>query len=392
MLTMYGLGTIVGGGFYALTGEVARSAGMLTPWAFLVSAVIALFSAFSFAELSARFPYSAGEAQYVENAFGKKWLAATVGWLVIVTGVVSAATLANAFAGFLEHFITAPDWLIICLMVVGLGLVTAWGISESAILVLLVTLIEIGGLVFIIIVAGHNLQDVPHRWRELIPSSLDQGSGILIGAYLAFYSFIGFEDMVNLAEEVRRPKRNLPIAILVSVIITGVLYCLVSLVTVLASPVEKLAASESPLALALGDWESAAATITVIGMLAGLNGALVQMVMSSRVAYGLSGKGQAPARFANVNYWTQTPLEATFAVTVVVLVLALWFPIMALAKATSTILLVVFALVNFSLWWIKRREASPPEEGPNYPIWLPMLGGVNCTAFLIFHAVVSFGS
>lgn len=390
MLTFYGLGTIVGGGFYALTGEVAAEAGMLTPWAFLASAGIALFSAFSFAELSARFPYSAGEARYIQEAFGRKWLAAAIGWLVIATGVVSAATLANAFTGFVQRFIAAPDWLIICLMVIGLGLVTAWGINESAILALVVTLVEIGGLIFIVVVAGHNLQNAPARWNELLPSfSMGQWSGILMGAYLAFYSFIGFEDMVNVAEEVKRPKRNLPIAILLSVIITGLLYFVVSLVTVLAAPLAELSASKSPLALALGDWEGAAATITVIGMLAGLNGALVQMVMSSRVAYGLARKGQAPARFEHVNARTRTPLEATLAVTVVVLVLALWFPTAALAKATSTILLVVFALVNFSLWWIKRRETAPPEEGPNYPIWLPMTGCLVCTAFLIFHAVVS---
>lgn len=179
MLTFYGLGTIVGGGFYALTGEVAAEAGMLTPWAFLASAGIALFSAFSFAELSARFPYSAGEARYVQEAFGRKWLAAAFGWLVIATGVVSAATLANAFTGFVQRFIAAPDWLIVLPMVIGLGLVTAWGINQSAILALLVTLIEIGGLVFIVVVAGHNLQSAPARWSELIPSfSMDQWSGI----------------------------------------------------------------------------------------------------------------------------------------------------------------------------------------------------------------------
>ena len=391
MLTFYGLGTIVGGGFYALTGEVAAEAAMLTPWAFLASAGIALFSAFSFAELSARYPYSAGEARYVQEAFGRKWLAATIGWLVIATGVVSAATLANAFAGFLQRFIDAPDWAIICPMVIGLGLVTAWGINESAILALLVTLVEIGGLVFIVVVAGHHLPNVRARWSEMVPSfSTDQWSGILMGAYLAFYSFIGFEDMVNVAEEVKRPKRNLPIAILLSVIISGLLYFVVSLVSVLAVPLEELSASKSPLALALGDWQGAAAAITVIGMLAGLNGGLVQMVMSSRVVYGLAGKGHAPALFANVNAATRTPLEATLAVTVVVLVLALWFPITALAKATSTILLVVFALVNLSLWRIKRREPEAPEEVPNYPIWLPIIGCGVCTAFLIFHAVASF--
>jgi amino acid transporter len=382
-------GTIVGGGFYALTGKVVGEAGMLTPWAFLAASVIALFSAFSFAELSARLPYSAGEARYVDEAFGKQWLAAAIGWVVIATGVLSPATLANAFAGFLQRFVAAPDWLIICLMVIGLGLVTCWGISEWAIVALLVTLVEIGGLAFILLAAGHHLQTAPARWRELVPAfSLSQCSGVFMGAYLAFYSFIGFEDMVNVAEEVKRPKRSLPIAILLSVVITGLLYFIVSLVTVLSAFMEELAASKSPLSLALGNWGAAGAVITVIGMLAGLNGALVQVVMSSRVAYGLARKQQAPARFASVNSWTRTPPEATIPITVVVLALALCFPLTSLVKATNTILLMVFAFVNLFLSKIKRDEAEPPDEGPNYPIWLPMVGFLVCAVFLVFHAAM----
>ena len=128
MLTFYGLGTIVGGGFYALAGKVSVQAGMLTPVAFVVASLIAMFSAFSYAELSARYPYSAGEAHYVLAAFRKVWPSAMVGWAVIATGVVSAATLAVAFAGFVRSLVDVPEWLVVCAMVIGLGLVAAWGI------------------------------------------------------------------------------------------------------------------------------------------------------------------------------------------------------------------------------------------------------------------------
>lgn len=386
MITLYGVGTIVGGGFYALTGKVAGEAGMLTPWAFLAAAAIALLSAFSFAELAARFPVSAGEAQYVREAFGRRWLSTVVGWMVIATGVVSAATLANAFAGFVQQFVELPDWLIVCGMVLALGAITAWGINESAILALVVTLVEIGGLMLILAVAGGSLADVPARWRELTPTALGDWSGIFLGAYLAFYSFIGFEDMVNVAEEVKRPQRNLPIAILVSVAVTGAIYFLVSLVTVLSADQKELIAANSPLSLALGDWRFGGASIAVVGMLAGLNGALVQMVMASRVAYGLAGGRQAPAIFGRVNRLTHTPLEATAAVTAIVLLLALWLPLTALAAATSTILLVVYGLVNLALWRIKGREPQSPGEAPCYPRWLPLTGAIACGAFLLFQA------
>lgn len=386
MITIYGLGTMVGGGFYALTGKVAGKAAMLTPWAFLAAAAIALLSAFSFAELSARFPVSAGEAHYVREGFGRKWLSACVGWMVIATGVVSAATLANAFAGFVQTFVAVPQWLIICGMVVGLGLITAWGITESAVAALVVTIVEIGGLLLILIVAGGSLRDVPDRWRELTPSaSLADMSSILLGAYVAFYSFVGFEDMVNVAEEVKRPQRTLPIAILLSVVITALIYFLVALVTVLSVSQQDLVGSHSPLSLALGDWRFGRGTITAIGMLAGLNGGLVQIVMASRVTYGLAGKGHAPKLFARIHPATRTPLEATAAASVVVLAFALWLPLEPLARVTSTILLCVYTLVNLALWTIKGRHPTPAKDAPCYPRWLPLTGSVLCMAFLLFQ-------
>ena len=389
MLTLYGLGTIVGGGFYALVGQVAAEAGMHTPLAFLVSALIALLSAFSFAELSARFPYSAGEAHYILEAFQRPWLSTLVGWLVIATGVVSAATLANAFAGFLQRLIVVPETLIICVMVVGLGLVAAWGVGESVLVAVIITVIEVGGLIWIVFAAGDALWALADQsqWHPLVPrASFADWSGIFLGAYLAFYSFVGFEDMVNMAEEVKQPQRNLPLAILISLGLTTLLYCCVSLVTVLAVPLDRLVQSTSPLSLTIDD-ERGAAAIVFVGMLAGVNGALVQIVMASRVAYGLAKKGQALAVWSRVHPVTRTPLQATLAATGCVLILALWFPLVTLAKATSTILLVVYGLVHLSLWTIKRREPRPGYDGPCYPRWLPMLGFNVSVAFLVFHTV-----
>ncbi len=138
MITFYGLGTIVGGGFYALMGKVSGEAGMLTPVAFLVASLIAMLTAFSYAELSARYPYSAGEAHYMGVAVRKLWPSVVVGWAVIATGVVSAATLADVFAGFVRSLIDVPQWLVLCGMVIGLGLVAAWGIGQSALFALII--------------------------------------------------------------------------------------------------------------------------------------------------------------------------------------------------------------------------------------------------------------
>ena len=388
MITFYGLGTIVGGGFYALVGKVSAEAGMYTPIAFLVASVIAMFSAFSYAELSARYPYSAGEAHYVMVAFRRIWPSALVGWAVILTGVVSAATLADAFAGFVRTLIEAPHWLVICLMVLALSLVAIWGIGESAVMALVITVVELGGLLVIVIVAGDRLGTIPQRWAELTPGfSFHAWSGILVGGYLAFYSFVGFEDMVNVAEEVKDPVRNLPIAILASLGVTTLLYVLVTLVAILAIDQRELAVSDSPLSLVFERGSRAAAIITGIGMLSGLNGALVQIVMASRVAYGMARRHVAPSVFAKIHPRTRTPIAATYAVAAVVLVLALGLPIVVLAKVTSTILLVVYSLVNLSLVVVKSRDRERPAAGPSYPIWLPITGVVTCVGFVSFHLI-----
>ncbi|HJN10571.1 MAG TPA: amino acid permease [Pirellulaceae bacterium] len=388
MLTFYGLGTIVGGGFYALIGEVSAEAGMLMPLAFLAAALIGLLSAFSFAELSARYPVSAGESQYVLEAFGRRWLSAVVGWMVILTGVVSAATLARAFARFAETLVAVPDEWVIAAVVIGLGVIAAWGIAESVWLATIITIIEVGGLLFVCFAGSNHLAAVPDRWPELIPSfSFTEWSSIFLGAYVAFYSFVGFEDLVNVAEEVKQPHRTLPAAILISLGLTALLYGLVTLVAVLAVPMEQLAESKSPLSLIVGEGTTAAKVMACIGMLAGVNGALVQIVMASRVAYGMSKIGLAPRVFSNVHQLRQTPIEATSAGALCVLLLALWFPLIWLAKATSTILLIIYALVNLSLLVIKRRHPDPQGEGPRYAIWLPLLGFTSCVMFLVFHAV-----
>ncbi len=194
--------------------------------------------------------------------------------------------------------------------------------------------------------------------------------------------------MVNIAEEVKRPKRNLPIAILLSLGITTALYVLVTLVVVLSVPQRELTQSDSPLSLIFAQGGRPAALITGVGMLSGLNGALVQIVMAARVSYGLAQKKLAPRSLAKVHPRTRTPVRATFVVTGIVLVLALWLPIVALAKATSTVLLLVYAVVNLSLLVIRLRR-DDKAAGPVFPIAIPIIGLVTCVAFLLFHAALA---
>ena len=169
LITFYGLGTILGAGIYVLIGKVAGAAGMYAPISFGLAAVIAGFTAFSYAELSARYPRSAGEAVYVQEAFHTFWLSASVGWAVVATGIISTATMANGFVGYLLLYIEPADWLIISVFVISLGILAAWGISESAWVATIITILEVVGLCMVLIIAGDNLAQLPARWNELVP-------------------------------------------------------------------------------------------------------------------------------------------------------------------------------------------------------------------------------
>lgn len=389
LITFYGLGTILGAGVYVLIGKIAGIAGIYAPFAFLLAAIVAFFTALSYAELSARYPLSAGAALYVEKAFSRRWLSAILGWSVVLTGIVSAGTMVNGFVGYLNIFIQSPPWLSITVLVVVLGLLAAWGINESVGTVAVITLVEVFGLILVLFMAGESLTELPERWRELVPPlSGSLWLSIALGAFLAFYAFIGFEDMVNVAEEVKNPSRNLPLSILLALSIATLLYMLVALVSVLALPLDLLAGSDAPLASIIEHKVGRSpVTISLISLVAVVNGALVQIIMGSRLVYGMSCRNMAPGLFNEVNHRTQTPIRATILITLLILVLALWLPLVTLAKATSFIILVVFALVNLSLFYLKLRGEPNPDGVVNYPLWVPIIGFLLCVGLLILQVL-----
>jgi APA family basic amino acid/polyamine antiporter len=387
LIMFYGLGTILGAGIYVLVGKVAGHAGLYAPISFFVASALAAFSAFSYAELSGRYPKSAGEAVYVYEALGSRPLSVLVGLLIVAVGIVSTGTMANGLIGYVQLFVDVPRWLIISALVLGLGLLAAWGIRQSVIAATLITVVEVFGLLLVLWVGRGSLSTLPARWPELVPNGDSLvWVGILLGAFLAFYAYIGYEDMVNVAEEVKTPTRNLPLAILTVLAITTLLYVSVSLVAVLAVPPEALATTGAPMALvferATGTTPTVIALISVISV---VNGALIQVIMAARILFGLSRQGWLPRQLGTVHPMTRTPLVATSLITGLILVFSLWLPLVALARATSFITLTVFALVNFALWWIKRR--IPRVEGVlAFPRWVPFLGLVANLSFVVFQA------
>ena len=372
-LTLYGLGVTIGAGIYVLIGQVAGLAGAAAPFAFLLAAAVAGLTAMSFAELSVRLPHSAGEAVYVRQGLGSPALALATGLGVAMTGTVAASAVLIGASGYIATLLPVAPWLIALVLVVLLTALALWGIAESVAAIGLVTLIEIGGLLVILAVATPaTLQGDLWPAAGSVPFTLTGFTGAVV---VAFFAFIGFEDMVNVVEEVRAPQRTMPLAIALTLITTALLYVSLACVAMgVAGPLE-LAESSAPLALVFERATGlSAAPFAVVAGFATVNGVLVLMIMASRVFYGLSRQGSLPAFLGGVWARTGTPAAATLVVAAVVLVCALSLPLALLAQATSMLTLASFTLVNVALIALKRR--APGGEGFRVPAWWPWLAAL----------------
>lgn len=374
MLVLYGLGTTVGAGIYALTGEVAGVAGMRAPLSFLVAAVLAGVTGLSFAELAGRLPRAAGEAVFVEHAFARRRVTSLVGAAVMLAGVVAAAAITNAFGGYLSDLIGVSRTTLVLGLVVVLTLVTISGAKESVLAAAVFTVIEIVGLLLVVWTARDVLPDAPGRAGDLLglPTGLDDWSGVLAGGFLAFFAFLGFEDIDAVAEETEDAPVTLPRAIVITLGVTLILYLLVSAVAVLVVDPAELGRSDAPLTLV---YERSGGRGELLGGIAGLamvNGALVQLVMVPRVAYGLSQLAVLPPWIGVISPRTHTPIRATVIGAVVVAVLATTVDLGPLARVTSATTMAIFIAINAALIAIRRREGVSSTF--HVPVWLPYVG------------------
>ena len=385
LLTLYGLGVTVGAGIYVLVGATAQQAGAYAPFSFLVAAIVVSLTALSYAELSTRYPVSAGEAAYVEAGFGAEWLAVLVGLAVAASGMISASAVAMGAASYLHGLVGFSESLLTICVVVVMGLIAIWGIAESVIIAAVITVIEIFGLLFVI--AWGQLMSDPQGYAaiEIIPSiDPDIWRGILAASLLAFFAFVGFEDMANVAEEVRDPVRTIPKAILWTLLLATGLYIATSATVLMVVPLDRLSLSAAPLSLIFTEAHSSVKQgFGVVAIVATVNGVLIQTIMASRVLYGLADRGHLPEILARVAPKTQTPVVATIFVVGIILILTQALPIAVLAERTSQIVLFVFVLVNLSLIRLKFKNVS---VGAHFqvPLAVPILGVI--TSAMLFAA------
>jgi len=393
---IYGIGIILGAGIYALIGKVYGSAGGASWIAFIVAAVIALMTGLSYAELSSVFPKSAAEYTYVKEAFpNKKAFQFTVGWILIFSGFISIATVALGFAGYLSSWMGAGSLIIIAVVLIAiLTVVNFIGIEESAKLNMVFTFVEAAGVIFIIVIGFMSYGALgPVDFFQVNSSTAILG--ILSATALIFFAYIGFEDIANIAEETENPTKTIPRALMISIVVTTILYVLVALaIASTGVDPDALAVSPNPfayIAAGLFGSEISMTIISIIALFATANTVLIMLIVGSRMMYGMSVAGALPKIFSKVHKKTKTPWVAIIFTMVVSFGFVFLGDIELVARVSVFAIFIVFAIVNFVLIYLRKTQPDlerPFKVKPSIK-WLPifpLIGVVTCFLMLFTFA------
>jgi APA family basic amino acid/polyamine antiporter len=395
LLLFFVLGDIVGAGIYALVGEVGALVGGAIWAAFLAAFFLALFTASSYAELVTKYPRAGGSATYVNNAFRSPFVSFMVAFAVMASGITSACTLTLAFSGdYLAQFISVPIIGAALVFMVLIGCINFYGISESVRINVILTCVEITGLVLIVVIGAAALSTGagdPGRAFEF-KEGTSVLTALLAGTVLAFYALIGFDDSVNVAEETQHPSRNYPRAIFGALLLAGVVYLLVTFTASMVVPTGTLADSSGPLLEVVKAGPIAIPTqlFAAIALLAVSNGALINMIMASRIIYGMGDQGVMPTAFSRVHPGRRTPWVSILFTTVIALLVLIAIgrndeALATLGSTTVVLLLIAFVMVNIAVLVLRRDEVG--HEHFRTPTLFPILGAVVAAGLLIYQAV-----
>ncbi len=376
-LTMYGVGLILGAGIYVLIGEAAGFAGNALWISFILGAIVAAFAGLSYSELTALFPKAAAEYIFVKEGFRSNFIGFLVGWLTIITSIIVAATVALGFGGYVEELTNIPI-LVSALAILGiLSFVNFIGIKESVWANTVFAFITIGGLGIIIFVGFAFPMEAEIDYFES-PLGI---SGIVIAFVLVFFAFIGFEDMANVAEEVKRPSRTIPKGIMLSVLITTVIYILVSIASVRTVGWEQLAESSAPLALVAQQkiGEQGHFILSLIALFATASTILITLVAGARIIFGMARDGSLPKKLASIHSKSKTPWIAVILIFIASVCFSFIGDIVIVANIVVFAIVVTFAMINLSV--ILLRYIQPDLERPyrvpvnigRFPV-LPLFG------------------
>jgi APA family basic amino acid/polyamine antiporter len=385
LLFLFILGDVLGAGVYALFGVIAGDVGGAVWVPMVVALLLALLTAASYAELVTKYPRAGGSAVFAERAFRSPLVSFLVGYCMLAAGVTSAAGLALAFAGnYLGVFLDVPAVPAALVFLLLVALLNARGIRESVRANVLMTVVELSGLVLVVVLGAVVLArgdgDVS-RVTEF-PPGVSVASGVLAAALLAYYSFVGFETSANVAEEVRDVRRVYPRALFGALLVAGVVYVLVGLAASVVLPTEDLADSSGPLleVVRAADAGIPDELFSVVALVAVANGALLTMIMASRLVFGMAEQALLPRSLARVLPGRRTPWVSILVTTLVAMALTLTGDLATLANTVVLLLLLVFLSTNTAVLVLRRDRIE--EDHVRVPALVPVLAVGSCLLLL----------
>ena len=383
LLLFFVIGDILGTGIYALTGSVAGEIGGALWLPFLLAFVVAFLTAFSYLELVGKYPRAAGAALYAHKAFGVHFLTFMVTFTVMASGVTSAATAAKAFGDtYLREFVELPTWAVAGAFILGLALINFRGIGESVKANVVLTCIELSGLLLIIGVGLYAVavgRGDPSRLVEIDTGDSSALLAVTAATSLAFFAMVGFEDSVNMAEECHDPPGIFPRAMLWGMGVAAAIYVVVAVLSSMLVPADELAAAESGAlfrVLEAGAPGFPIGVFAVIGLFAVVNSALINMLMASRLLYGMARENVIPSVFGRVHEGRRTPWVAIAFTSVIAIILVTSADITLLGGTTALLLLAVFTIVNIAVLVLRRDVVE--HDHFRAPSWTPWVGIVLC--------------
>jgi amino acid transporter len=395
-LIIYGVGDILGAGIYAIVGKIAGHAGPFTWLSFAIAMGVVLLTALCYSELSSRIPKSGGVSIYIQEAFGRKWLSVFAGLLLLSATIFSMSTLSQAFVGYLGAFgFHIPHWLGVSGFLIILLLINIRGIKQSSIANMVSTAVELSGLLIVLACGFWYLSKLNNQSAIIPPAEMPTIRDVFQGAALAFFAFTGFEDLANVAEEVKQPEKNLPRAILSSLGIAGLLYLSVSWMATAIIPGSELSQSDAPLLDVVSKSYPAMPTyvFSVIALFAVSNTTLLNYITASRLLYGMSKTNLLPKFLQTVHSEYHTPYIAILVIFPIVLVLGLTGTLGELASSTSAIVLTVFSFSCIALIKIKLQKCAEGSDSiifriPMFVPWLAVVLNIITIAFLPTRSIV----
>ena len=387
LLLLFIIGDMLGTGIYVRVGSVAGEVGGAVWVSFLVAFILAALTAFAYAELVTKYPGAAGAALYANRAFRNPFVSFMVAFAVVCSGLASAGAAARAFGGdYLSVFVNLPTLFVAVLFVAVLSTINFIGISESLKTNLVLTVIELSGLLLIIGIGVLALSGGTADVGRPFTFSADTGIAlaVLAGASTAFYALVGFEDSVNVAEETQDPGRSFPRALFGGILITGIVYLLVAFTATMIIDPARLAGEETaPLSLVITEGPLAfpSQIFSLIALVAITNTALANLIMASRVVYGMAREGVMPSILGRAHRGRGTPWVAIVFVAVILLALVTSGDVGDLADTTVVLLLLVFTVVNIAVLVLKRNRVD--HNHFSAPSFIPVLAIIVIAVLLL---------